>query len=132
MYLSAPVNELYSPSLEVSDGAAVVTFDVRPEHFHAAGSLHGSVYFKALDDAAFFAVSSVVRDVFMVTASFTVYLTRPVTGGVLRAEGRVTSRSTNLFVAESVLYVEPDRQVARGSGTFMRSKVPLREELGYR
>ena len=87
---------------------------------------------KGLDDAAFFAVSSVVRDVFVLTASFTVYLTRPVTGGVLRAEGRVTSRSKNLYVAESVLYLEPDRQVARGSGTFMRSQLPLTEELKYR
>ncbi len=132
MYLSAPVNTLYSPRIEVTGGAAVITFDVDEQHFHAAGSLHGSVYFKGLDDAAFFAVSSVVRDAFVVTASFTIYLTRPVTGGVLRAEGRVTSRSTNLFVAESVLYVEPDREVARGSGTFMRSRVPLSAELGYR
>ncbi len=131
MYLTAPINAAYAPSLEVMDGAAVLTFEARPEHFHAAGALHGSVYFKALDDAAFFAVSSVVRDVFVLTASFTVYLTRPVTGGTLRAEGRVTSRSSNLYVAESVLYVEPERQVARGSGTFMRSKLALSEELGY-
>ena len=132
MYLAAPVNELYSPAIEVSEGAAAVTFEARREHFHAAGSLHGSVYFKALDDAAFFAVSSLVRDVFVLTASFTVYLTRPVTGGTLRAEGRVTSRSKSLFVAEAVLRVEPDREVARGSGTFMRSRVPLSGELGYR
>ncbi len=132
MYQSAPVNELYSPALEVTGGAAAVTFEARREHFHAAGSLHGSVYFKALDDAAFFAVSSVVRDVFVLTASFTVYLTRPVTGGTLRAEGRVTSRSKNLYVAEAVLYVEPEKQVARGSGTFMRSRLQLSEELGYR
>ncbi len=110
----------------------MVRFEVDPRHFHAAGSLHGSVYFKGLDDAAFFAVSSVVRDVFVLTASFTVYLTRPVSGGVLRAEGRVTSRSRNLYVAESVLYLEPDREAARGSGTFMRSRLPLTEEVGYR
>ena len=132
MYLSAPVNDLYSPAIEVSEGAAVVTFEARREHFHAAGSLHGSVYFKGLDDAAFFAVSSLVRDVFVLTASFTVYLTRPVTGGTLRAEGRVVSRSQSLFVAEAVLRVAPDREVARGSGTFMRSRVPLSDVLGYR
>lgn len=131
MYLSAPVNELYLPAIEVSEGTAVITFEARREHFHAAGSLHGSVYFKGLDDASFFAVSSLVRDVFVLTASFTVYLTRPVTGGTLRSEGRVTSRSKNLFVAEAVLYVEPEREVGRGSGTFMRSRLPLSEELGY-
>ena len=132
MYLSAPVNELYDPAIEVSEGAAVITCEARPEHFHAANSLHGSVYFKGLDDAAFFAVSSVVEDVFVLTASFTVYLTRPVTGGTLRSEGRVTSRSKNLYVAESVLYVEPDREVARGSGTFLPSGLPLDDLPGYR
>lgn len=132
MYLQAPINEIYPPTIDVTEGAAVITLDVDPQHFHSAGALHGSVYFKALDDAAFFAVSSIVPDAFVVTASFNVYLTRPVTGGVLRAEGRVTSRSTNLYVAESVLYVEPDRQVARGSGTFMRSKLALSDHLGYK
>ncbi len=44
-----------------------------------------------------------VRDVFVLTASFTVYHTRPVTGGTLRAEGQVTSRSRSLYGAESVL-----------------------------
>lgn len=131
MYLSAPINELYSPSLEVSEGAAVVTFEVRRQHFHAADALHGSVYLRALDDSAFFAVSSLVRDVFVVTASSTVYLTRPVTGGSLRAKGQVVSRSTNLYVAEAVLFVGPDHEVARDSGTFMRSRVPLAEDLGY-
>ncbi len=53
------------------------------------------------------------------------------TGGVLRAEGRVTSASKSLYVAESVLYVEPDREVARGSGTFMHSRRPLSAKLGY-
>ena len=56
----------------------------------------------------------------------------PVTGGILRAEGKVVSQSKNLYVAESVLYVEPERQVARGSGTFMRSGVKLSDHLGYR
>jgi len=39
--------------------------------------LHGSVYFKAFDDAAAFAVYSVEREVFVVTASFRTYLLAP-------------------------------------------------------
>jgi acyl-coenzyme A thioesterase PaaI-like protein len=54
-----------------------------------------------------------------------------VTGGQLRAEGRVTSVSKNLFVAESVLYVDGDTQVARGSGSFQRSRVPLAQVESY-
>jgi uncharacterized protein (TIGR00369 family) len=132
MYLSAPINAFCRPEIQVGEGSSVITMRVRPEFFHAAGALHGSVYFKALDDAAFFAVNSLVSDTFVLTASFTVYLTRPVTGGDLRAEGRVTSQSANLFVAESVLILLPDREVARGSGTFMRGKIALDETVGYR
>lgn len=130
MYLAAPVNELYLPSIAISKGRATVEFEVREQFFHAAQALHGSVYFKALDDSAFFAAASVVPDRFVVTVSFTIYLTRPVAGGGLRAEGQVTSQTTNLLVAESVLY-NGDREVARGSGTFMPSKAALTTALGY-
>lgn len=131
MYLDAPINEIYEPSVRISDGEATIEMEARSDLFHAAGALHGSVYFKALDDAAFFAVSSLVDDVFVLTASFTIYLTRPVTGGPLRAEGRVVSRGQKLLVAESVLFAG-DKEVARGSGTFMPSRIELTEELGYR
>lgn len=130
MYLGAPVNELYSPTIAVSEGRAVVEFDVSDRFFHAASALHGSVYFKALDDAAFFAAASVVPDRLALTVSFTVYLTRPVTSGRLRAEGRVATRTRSLVVAESVLYNE-EREVARGSGTFVPSRIELDSKLGY-
>ena len=131
MYAAAPVNQSFRPVLQVSEGTAFLTMPVREEHFHAAGSLHGSVYFKALDDAAFFAVNSLVEDVFVLTTSFTVYLLRPVTSGTLEAEGRVISSGRNLFVAEATLKVK-GRLAARGSGAFMRSDTRLSEVEGYR
>ena len=124
MYLSAPINKYYSPEVEISQGQAVIQTEVKPEFFHAAGSLHGSVYFKLLDDAAFFAVNSLVKDFFVLTVSFNIYLTRPVTKGVLIAQGQVVSRSVNYYVAESVLTVN-EKEVARGSGSFLRSKIEL-------
>jgi len=132
MYHAAPVNTFYKPKLEVSRGRAEIVMDVNPDFFHAANALHGSVYFKALDDAAFFAVNSLVKDKFVVTVSFNIFLLRPVTTGTLRAEGYVTSRSKTLFIAESVLYLDKDRQAARGSGSFMRSGIQLSEVESYR
>lgn len=132
MYLAAPVNQHYRPQLSVSEGQATITMEVDASFFHAAGALHGSVYFKALDDAAFFAVNSLVEKFFVLTVSFNIYLLRPVTEGTLRAEGVVTSASRNLFVAESALYLGGDRQVARGSGTFKRSRMLLSEVEVYR
>lgn len=130
MYLSAPINELFEPTIEITEGRATVEFDVREQYFHAAGAVHGSAYFKALDDAAFFAAASLIPDRFVLTVSFTVYFTKPVSTGRLRAEGRVTSRTTNLLIAEAILYNE-EREVSRGSGTFVPSRIELTPELGY-
>ena len=131
MYASAPVNEYYAPTMRVSEGRAEVTIPVRPDFFHAGGAVHGLVYFKALDDAAFFAVHSLVDDVFVLTVSFNLYLTRPISEGEMKATGRVVHRSRRFFVAESVLVDSDGREIARGSGTFMPSNIPLSPEVGY-
>lgn len=67
----------------------------------------------------------------MLTASFNIYLTRPVSEGVLRASGRVVHRSRSLILAESELVDGEQRHVARGSGSFMRSTVALTAAVGY-
>jgi len=131
MYATAPINRYYEPRLRIAEGTAELTIPVKPEFFHAAGAVHGSVYFKALDDSAFFAANSLVTDVFVLTVSYTVYLTRPISEGELRATGKVVHRSTNLIVAESEVRDSRDRPIARGSGTFMRSRIALTPEIGY-
>ena len=131
MYHGAPINRFYEPIMHVGNGTAELRFPVKPDFFHAAHAIHGSVYFKALDDAAFFAVSSLVTDVFVLTASYNIYLTRPVTEGLLHASGRVVHRSRNLFLAEAELFDGEKRLVARGSGSFMRSTIALTPQVGY-
>ena len=131
MYASAPVNQYFAPSMRVSEGKAEVTIQVRPDFFHAAHAVHGVVYFKLLDDAAFFSVNSLVRDVFVLTVSFNIYLTRPVSAGELKASGRVIHRSRRLFLAESELVNGEGQEIARGSGVFMRSTIALSPEVGY-
>lgn len=131
MYLSARCNEYYRPSLTISEGHAVWTMAVRECMFHAAGALHGSAYFKAMDDAAFFAANSLVEDVFVLTASFTVHFTRPVTSGVIRATADVVHASRNLILADSVLVDSEERPIGRGTGSFMRSQIPLTPDVGY-
>ena len=131
MYAGAPVNAFYSPALTIAEGRAELQIEVRPEFFHAAGAVHGSVYFKALDDAAFFAAASLVEDVFVLTAGFNLHMTRPVSEGRLLAVGEVVHRSRRLLLAEAVLTDAEGRQLARGSGSFLRSSIPLGPELGY-
>jgi uncharacterized protein (TIGR00369 family) len=134
MYLGAPVNALYEPVIRVAPGKAEVEIPVKPEFFHAAGALHGSVYFKLLDDACFFAVSSLVEDVFVLTVSFTTYFTRPVSDGRLTAVGHAVHSGKNLFLAEAIVTGVNGAVgiVARGSGSFLRSKIPLTPDIGYR
>jgi uncharacterized protein (TIGR00369 family) len=131
MYHAAPTNEYYRPVLKVSEGLAEIEIPIRPEFFHAAAAVHGSVYFKALDDAAYFAVSSFVTDVLMLTVSYNIHLTRPVSEGILRACGRVVHRSRQLFLADAQLFDGESRQIARGTGTFMRSSIALSAAVGY-
>lgn len=125
MYHSAPVNQEFHHRIEVRKGEATVLWEVQPAFFHAAGSLHGSGYFKMLDDAAFFACSSLEPGFFVLTTSFHLHFLRRVTGGQLRAEGKVIQDTRTLMVAESILYDERNREVARGSGDFVRSSIPL-------
>jgi uncharacterized protein (TIGR00369 family) len=131
MYLGAPINRIYEPVIRISEGGAEITMPMKPDFFHAANAVHGSVYFKALDDSAFFAANSLVFDVFVLTVTYTVYLTRPITEGEMHARGRVVHRSKNLIIADAELMDSSDRQIARGSGTFMRSQIALSPAIGY-
>jgi uncharacterized protein (TIGR00369 family) len=133
MYASAPINDFFRPTLHIpAAGVAELHLTIRPDFHHAAGAAHGAVYFKALDDATFFAANSVVEDVFVLTVSFNLYLTRPVTEGPVVAHGRLVSRSKRLYLAEGVMEDERGREIARGSGAFMPSAVALAPEIGYR
>lgn len=131
MYASAPCNKYYAPTLRVGNGRTELIIPIRSDFCHSAGAVHGAAYFKALDDAAFFAVSSLVDDVFVLTVSFNIYLTRPISEGKMKSIGRVVHRSQRVFVAESEVVDSNGREIARGSGTFMRSTIPLSPEVNY-
>ena len=131
MYLSAPVNAIYQPAITIRSGAAQVTMELRPEYFHPAQAVHGSVYFKMLDDAAFFAVNSLVDDVLVLTVSFNLYFMRPLTTGRVTASGEVVNGSKRVFVATATLLDSNGKTAASGSGTFMRSSTPLGPGVGY-
>ncbi len=85
-----------------------------------------------MDDAAFFAANSVIEDVFVLTASFSINLTRPVSKGIVKAIGKIRSKTKNLIIAEATLYNEEGKEIAFGTGNFMRSRVALVPEIGYK
>lgn len=133
MYHSGPINQKSYPDVQltVSEGRAEISLTVQPDYFHAGQSLHGSVYFKMLDDAAYFAVNSQITDSFVYTTSFHIQILRPVKAGVITAIGTVQFVSRNLFIGDAILYDNKGREVARGTGNFMKSGLALDESLGY-
>ncbi|HEX8668232.1 MAG TPA: PaaI family thioesterase [Allosphingosinicella sp.] len=133
LYRHAPINRLFESRLEiVEEGFARIRFDVAEGHFHAAEAAHGTLYFKMLDDAAFYACNSLVTDRFLLTTAFNLLFTRPLRAGPVQAEGRWASGRRRVFVAEARLIDSAGEEAARGTGTFMRSHIPLSSLRGYR
>ena len=131
MYQAAPLNEYYSPIMSVSEGSAEISIDIDRKFFHAGQAVHGSVYFKMLDDAAFFAANSLETEVFVLTTSFTTYLTKPISSGIMRAVGKVVNKNRSQFIAEAVVYNAKGQEIGRGNGIFVRSKIKLIDVDGY-
>lgn len=131
LYNGAPVNEYFEPTIAVRDGEADISITVRRDFFHAADAIHGVVYFKLIDDAAFFAVASRVTDVFVLTAQLTINFSKPVVSGRLTAFGKVTGAEGRRFFAEASILDLDGNVVGSGTGVFVRSKIPLSTISGY-
>ena len=132
IYASAPINRVFRSTMAIEGkGRARIDFAVTPETFHAAGAAHGTVYFKMLDDAAFYAANTLVTDRFLLTTSFNLNFTRPVRTGNVIAHGRWISGRRRVLVAEAWLLDEAGEMIGRGSGTFMRSHFGLSGLPGY-
>jgi len=132
LYAAAPINRLFDSTLEIPmGGVARIRFTLDGRYYHAAGAAHGTAYFKMLDDAAFYAANSLVTDRFLLTTAFNLLFTKPLTEGPVIAEGRWVSGQRRVFVAEARLIDASGEEAARGTGTFMRSRIALANLPGY-
>lgn len=133
LYAAAPINRLFESTLEISaPGISRIHFTIDERYFHAGGAAHGTSYFKMLDDAAFYAANSLVTDRFLLTTAFNLLFTKPLKAGPVVAEGRWVSGHRRVFVAEARLVDAEGEEAARGTGTFMRSRIALSGLPGYR
>ena len=132
LYRSAPINAAFSSELSIEgEGRAQIAFDITEDVYHAAGAAHGTVYFKMLDDAAFYAANTLVTDRFLLTTAFNLHFTKPVREGRVIATGVWISGRRRVLVAESRLVDEEGEEIGRGTGTFMRSRIALSGLAGY-
>jgi acyl-coenzyme A thioesterase PaaI-like protein len=133
LYRAAPINRLFDSEIEIAEpGFARIRFEIGGATDHAAGAAHGTLYFKMMDDAAFYACNSLVSDRFLLTTAFNLVFTRPLKPGPAIAEGRWVSGRRRVFVGEARLLLPDGDEAARGTGTFMRSHIALSSLLGYR
>jgi len=133
LYRSAPINLFFRSTLSLPEaGRSEIDFTVAPDAFHAAGAAHGTLYFKMLDDAAFYAANALVSDRFLLTTAFNLHFTKPLAPGEARAEGRWISGRRRVFVAEARIVDATGDECARGTGTFLRSHIALSGLPGYR
>ena len=131
LYTRAPISIAQQTSIAIAEGVATVTIPVLQSALHAAHAAHGSIIFRSLDDAAFFAANSLVPDVFVLTSTFSVTFVRPIASGTITAHGKVVNVSRRLIVASSEAFDEEQRLIATGGGTFMRSQIKLGPDVGY-
>ena len=133
MYDAAPIHNFYEGiKLSMEENKARIELEMTDDrYFHAGMSTHGSVYFKLLDDAAYFACQSMIKDNFIVTTAFNTQLLRPILGGKIYAEGIMEFESSQMFSATSKLFDEKGRLCGTGHGQFLKSKVPLEAVQGY-
>ena len=127
IYLNANLNkDIYSNTeIIISKNYSEIKMPIKGDYFHALKAIHGSVYFKMLDDAAFFAAQSVVQDYMLLTASFNISFKIPVSNGYIKSIGTLYSESEKEITAESRMYNSKNELVAFGNGIFKKSKISI-------
>jgi hypothetical protein len=84
-----------------------------------------------MNDAAFFAVSSVVPKELVSSTGFDIQLSRTIAAGELIARGRVIGMSEDHCLAEAVLVNDQGEELGRGGGAFVNTASPLSSDMGY-
>ena len=133
LYAAAPINRLFESRIALAEaGRSEIRFTVGGDSYHAAGAAHGTLYFKMLDDAAFYAANGLISDRFLLTTAFNLHFTKPMKAGEAIAEGRWVSGKRRVLVAEARIVDASGEECARGTGTFLRSHIALAGLAGYR
>ena len=132
LFDSAPLNQgIFAGSeLKVIDREATLELTISSQYFHAADAMHGAIYFKLLDDSAYFASASVEKTFFLLTKSYTIHFRRPVFEDRLKAIGKVVSINEKEIISSSEIYNQAGKLVAHGEGVFVRGPKRLEELPG--
>jgi len=125
MYASAPFNKSINSTIKITQGECMVEMDIKKNMHHAGNAMHGAYYFMLLDNASFFAINSLVEDVFILTKSFEIDFLKPVKSGKLIAKAKFIEKTMGNYIALAELYDDQNNLIGKGKGIFRRSKLQL-------
>jgi uncharacterized protein (TIGR00369 family) len=133
LFQSATLNQgiFKGSELEVEFEKATLRLAIGKQYFHAADAMHGAIYFKLLDDSAYFASASIEKTYFLLTKSYTIHFRRPVMEDDLTAIGKVMEVNEKEILAASEIYNSAGKLVANGEGIFVKGAKRLDELKGF-
>ena len=126
IYSIAPINKFYKPKMSLSLGESTIEIKIRRKFFHTGQSVHGSVYFKMLDDAAYFASQTHEKEFFLYTVNFEVNFLKAVSKNVIISKGKLLKKGSNKLISESMLYSSNGEEIGFGKGIFVKSNILLK------
>ena len=121
-YLDHPMHKDLRLNLTYKKGVAKLVLDVMPQNLNLVGILHGSFFFKLMDDACFFSIMTINNVLFVATSNFSVTYFRPVLKGKITATASVIESSDFKYFCQCIIVNEFDDKIASGSGTFIKPK----------
>lgn len=131
LYYAAPINKALNPTISISEKHTTIEQFIDQSQCHAGNFAHGSVIFKLLDDAAYFAAATSQTEFFLVTASYDIKFKNPAPVGRYKAIGELIDSSGRMLTAESKVIDENEQVIAKGKGLFIPTKQPLSDLAGY-
>lgn len=132
MYRQAPIHEFYENiRMQLEPGLCSISLPIDRRYFHAAMAAHGSVYFKLLDDACYFACQTKITDFFLVTTHFEIDLRRPIQEGEVIARGEFLSETDGKYMAQATLINSEGKVCGTGKGVFVKSRTALTDVKMY-
>jgi len=132
MYLAAPNNQYYKPRIVILKAEATISIQIDPNYYHSAGAVHGSIYFKLLDDSTFFAASSLIEKNFLLTTHTSLHLLMPAKNGELTAQAKVIWSGKSYFLTEGRIFNQNSELIAQGTSTLIKSKLHLNNVDNYK
>jgi uncharacterized protein (TIGR00369 family) len=126
LYHAAPTNAFMPSKITIGHGVAQLRMEMSAHYGQAIGNVHGMFPCKVLDEVGFYAANSLFDDVWLTTASLSTDYTGPIeVTDVLHARADVVHAGKSSVIIEGRVWTDDGTLVARGNGTFVRTKSPL-------